>query len=51
MKCLLIFRETEGEAAILLTPEMTRAEFPQIDLVADDSKTKLQKEGRYACFY
>nr|XP_020635250.1 cilia- and flagella-associated protein 221 isoform X1 [Pogona vitticeps] len=41
----VIDEETEGEAAILLTPEMTRAEFPQIDLAADDSKTKLQKEG------
>ncbi|KAJ7345847.1 hypothetical protein JRQ81_001797 [Phrynocephalus forsythii] len=41
----VIDEETEGEPAVLLTPEMTRAEFPQIDLAADDSKTKLQKEG------
>ncbi|XP_042302532.1 cilia- and flagella-associated protein 221 isoform X2 [Sceloporus undulatus] len=35
---------TEDKDAVLLTPEMIKAEFPQIDVPADDSK--VQKEGR-----
>ncbi|XP_061464965.1 cilia- and flagella-associated protein 221 isoform X2 [Rhineura floridana] len=34
---------TDVEAPVLLTPEMVKAEFPQIDLSADESRS--QKEG------
>ncbi|KAJ6665451.1 hypothetical protein lerEdw1_003292 [Lerista edwardsae] len=40
----IIDEVTEGEAAILLKPEMVKAEFPQTDLSVDEIKT--QKEGR-----
>ncbi|KAH0621341.1 hypothetical protein JD844_022501 [Phrynosoma platyrhinos] len=40
---------TEDEDAVLLTPEMIKAEFPQIDIPTDDSK--VQKEGRQVGFY
>ncbi|XP_066467255.1 cilia- and flagella-associated protein 221 [Tiliqua scincoides] len=41
----IIDEVTEGEAAILLKPEMVKAEFPAIDLSVEESKSKTQKEG------
>lgn len=43
----LNFRAIEGEAAVLLTPQMIKAEFPQIDFSAEENKSK---EGRYVFF-
>lgn len=44
----LNFRAIEGEAAVLLTPQMMKAEFPQIDILAEENKSK---EERYVCFH
>ncbi|XP_034279398.1 cilia- and flagella-associated protein 221 [Pantherophis guttatus] len=35
----------EGEAAVLLTPQMIKAEFPQIDFLAEENKSKEGSEG------
>lgn len=45
---LLIFRETDGtEFKMTLTPEMVKAEFPQIgQTLSEESKEKSAKEER-----
>ncbi|XP_063144803.1 cilia- and flagella-associated protein 221 [Candoia aspera] len=35
----------EGEAAVLLTPQMIKAEFPQIDFSAEENRSKEESEG------